>query len=95
MDTEAEVKRRIMLTQDDETGWWTAVDEETGVASQGETRHEALENLDEAVALYKGEIGEPIGTWEEEKEVLEDLGIDADEVKEAREENDELPEFMQ
>jgi predicted RNase H-like HicB family nuclease len=95
MSTEAEVRRKITLTQDDETDWWTAVDEETGVASQGETRHDALENLDEAVALYKGEIGEPIETWEEEKEVLEDLGIDPDEVKEAREENDELPEFMQ
>ncbi len=51
MSTEAEVRRKITLTQDDETDWWTAVDEETGVASQGETRHEALENLDEAVEL--------------------------------------------
>ena len=32
-------------------GWWSAVDEETGVASQGETRTEALDNLDEAVAV--------------------------------------------
>ncbi len=88
-----EVSRRITLTQEDD--WWVAKDEEIGVASQGRTRQEALENLDEAVALYKGEIGDPIETWEEEKEVLEDLGIDPDEVKEAREENDELPEFMQ
>ena len=51
MSTEAEVRRKITLTEDEETGWWTAVDEETGVASQGETRHEALENLDEAVEL--------------------------------------------
>ncbi|MDZ7688670.1 MAG: type II toxin-antitoxin system HicB family antitoxin [Halobacteriales archaeon] len=94
MSTEAETTRKITLTEDEETGWWTAVDEKTGVASQGETRVEALENLDEAVALYKGEIGEPIETWEEEKEVLKDLGIDPDEVKKSREENDELPEFM-
>lgn len=32
-------------------GWWSAVDQETGVASQGETRKKALDNLDEAVAL--------------------------------------------
>ena len=51
MSTEAEVRRKITLTQDNETDWWTAVDEETGVASQGPTRQEALENLDEAVEL--------------------------------------------
>jgi predicted RNase H-like HicB family nuclease len=44
-----EVKRRIMLTQED--GGWVARDEEVGVTSQGETRQEALENLDEAVEL--------------------------------------------
>ncbi|MCX2819972.1 type II toxin-antitoxin system HicB family antitoxin [Haladaptatus sp. F3-133] len=92
MSTEYEVDREIKLTQ--EGDWWVAKDEEEGVASQGETRVEALENLDEAVALHKGEIGDPIETWEEEKEVLEDLGIDPDEVKKSREENDELPEFM-
>lgn len=32
-------------------GGWSAIDEEVGVASQGETRREALENLDEAVEL--------------------------------------------
>lgn len=44
-----EVERRIMLTQED--GGWVARDEEVGVTSQGETRQEALENLDEAVEL--------------------------------------------
>jgi predicted RNase H-like HicB family nuclease len=44
--------REIRLIQEDD-GWWSAVDEETNVASQGETRQEALENLDEAVALTK------------------------------------------
>lgn len=42
--------RTITLSENDD-GWWTAVDEETGVASQGATRGEALDNLDEAVAL--------------------------------------------
>lgn len=86
--------RTITLTQADD-GWWVARDEETGVASQGETRQDALDNLDEAVALHKGEIGESIDTWDEEKKVLEDLGIDPDEVAQARDEHDGLPEFMQ
>lgn len=77
-----------------EDDWWIAKDLDTGVTTQGETRQEALSNLDEAVALYRGEIGKPIETWEQEREVLEDLGIDPDEVKTAREEQDELPEFM-
>jgi predicted RNase H-like HicB family nuclease len=51
MSTKHEVRRKITLTEDEETGLWSAVDEDEGVASQGETRHEALENLDEAVAL--------------------------------------------
>ena len=52
---------------------WVATDVETGVASQGETRTAALENLDEAVALHRGEIGRP-PTDEE----LRELGIDPD-----------------
>ena len=41
--------REIQLIEEDD-GWWSAIDEETGVASQGPTRGEALENLDEAIA---------------------------------------------
>ncbi|MFB6202463.1 MAG: type II toxin-antitoxin system HicB family antitoxin [Halorhabdus sp.] len=51
--------REISLIEND-SGRWSAIDEEIGVASQGESRQEALENLDEAVALHKGEIGEPV-----------------------------------
>jgi len=75
--------------------WWVATDIETGVASQGETREDALENLDEAVALYRGEASDAIETPEQERAALRDLGIDPDEVESAREENDELPGFMQ
>jgi predicted RNase H-like HicB family nuclease len=53
-------QRRITLTE--EGDWWVAKDEtvgEHGVASQGRTREEALENLDEAVALHEGEAGRP------------------------------------
>jgi len=42
--------REIRLIEEAD-GWWSAVDDETGVASQGPTRQEALKNLDEAVAL--------------------------------------------
>lgn len=42
--------REIRLIEEDDGGW-SAVDVETNVASQGETRQEALENLDEAVEL--------------------------------------------
>jgi predicted RNase H-like HicB family nuclease len=44
--------RTIRLTEEDK--WWVARDEEAGVTSQGRTRTEAIENLDEAVALYNG-----------------------------------------
>lgn len=84
---------QIRLVEED--GWWVATDLSTGVTSQGETREEALAMLDEAVALYNGEIGDSVDTPEEERAVLEDLGIDPDEVEASREENDELPPFMQ
>lgn len=42
--------REIRLIEEVEGGW-SAIDEEAGVASQGETRAEALANLDEAVEL--------------------------------------------
>lgn len=74
---------------------WVITDVETGVTTQGETREHALEMLDEAVALHKGEIGDPIETPEQEREALRDLGLDPAEIDAAREENDELPDFMQ
>lgn len=43
---------------ENEDGWWTASDEETGVASQGETREDALENLAEALRGSAGD-GDP------------------------------------
>jgi predicted RNase H-like HicB family nuclease len=59
----------LSLSEDGEI--WVAKDEDTGVASQGETREEALEMLDEAVALHKGEIGH-----EPTDEELREMGID-------------------
>lgn len=77
--------KEIRLKNNGNTDLWTAVDVETGVASQGETREAALENLDEAVEGYEG-AGRP-PTDEE----LRELGIDP-------EENDgsgELPDVLQ
>jgi len=82
--------RKITLIEEKEGGW-SAIDEELGVASCGDTRQEALEMLDEAVALHQGE-GEPI---DDEDAVLEELGLDPEEINAARDQHDELPEFMQ
>jgi predicted RNase H-like HicB family nuclease len=62
---------QISLSLGDRGDVWVARDEETGVASQGETREEALANLDEAVALYRGEIGREPTEGE-----LRELGVD-------------------
>jgi len=59
----------IRLWPDDDT--WIAKDVETGVTTQGPTQHEALVNLEEAVALYRGEIGRPPTDDE-----LKEFGID-------------------
>ncbi|MCU4800231.1 type II toxin-antitoxin system HicB family antitoxin [Halobacteria archaeon HArc-gm2] len=65
--------KEIRLTNEGDTDLWTAIDVETGVASQGETREKALENLDEAVAGYNGAGREPTDAE------LRELGIDPDE----------------
>ncbi|WP_135824704.1 type II toxin-antitoxin system HicB family antitoxin [Halorussus ruber] len=83
----------ITLTKEDD--WWVAKDTETGVASQGPTREKALENLDEALALHADKSGDSIDSWDEEREALEEMGIDPDEVADSREESSELPDFMQ
>lgn len=59
---------QIRLTQND--GWWVAKDMASGVTSQGRTREDALDNLDEAIAGYEGAGEEPTD------EELRELGID-------------------
>ena len=73
-DDTLKLEPTISLIENDD-GWWTARDEETGAVSQGETREDALDNLDEAVALHKGEIGRPVTD-----EDLRELGIDPEAV---------------
>ena len=74
----------ITLTLGESGELWVARDEETGVASQGPTRQDALENLDEAVAGYHG-AGEP-PTDEE----LRELGVAPDDNT-----SGELPDVLQ
>jgi len=50
---------------------WIAKDVETGVTTQGSSRTSALENLDDAVALRRGEAG-----CEPTDEELKEMGID-------------------
>ena len=73
---------------------WVITHAETGVTTQGDSREHALAMLDEALALHRGG-GESIDTPEQEREVLEAFGIDPDDIESAREDADELPEFMQ
>jgi hypothetical protein len=82
----SEEGQRIELIENP-SGRWTARDGETGVGSQGETREAALENLDEAVALYRGETGH-----EPTDEELRDLGVDPDV---ARSQGDTLPDVLE
>ncbi len=93
MSTGAGRPSEIVLTR--EGDGWVATEPESGVSSQGETREEALEMLDDAVAVHDGETGEPVESVDEEYRVLEELGIDSDEIERARAESDELPDFMQ
>jgi predicted RNase H-like HicB family nuclease len=80
---------RMKLSEDGEM--WIITDEDTGVTTQGETREHALKMLDEAAALHAGN-GEDVA---DEAALLEDLGLDPDEIEAAQAESEELPEFMQ
>jgi predicted RNase H-like HicB family nuclease len=46
----------VTITREDD--WFVARDEETGVASQGETRAAALANLSEALELHEQPVDE-------------------------------------
>ncbi|PSP49265.1 HicB family protein [Halobacteriales archaeon QH_7_69_31] len=63
--------REIRLIHEDDGGW-CAIDRESGIASEDETRNAALENLDEAVELTlearseTDEAPEPQAPWFDE-----------------------------
>ena len=65
-------QRRITLTENDD-GWWTAHEETVGLTTQGETRDDALDALDEVLAAVEGDAGRP-PTAEE----LREWGIDTE-----------------
>ena len=52
---------------------WIASHVDTGVTTQGESRTAALNNLDEALALHNGDLGQ-----EPTDEELHDLGIESE-----------------
>jgi predicted RNase H-like HicB family nuclease len=63
MSTEPNTSRNqpsveITLTRND-GGWWTARDETRGLTTQGETREEALSNLDSVVDAVENDAGHP------------------------------------
>ncbi len=68
----------------EDDGSITAKDKESGVASFGDTKAEALRMLAEALTLYEGG-GEPVTD-----EDLEEWGLDPDETG-----DEDLPDFMQ
>ncbi|WP_435147179.1 type II toxin-antitoxin system HicB family antitoxin [Halobaculum sp. P14] len=78
------------IVEDD--GSITARDLETGLARGGETKAEALSQLAEVLALHEGG-GEPIE--DPDAFLADEAGLDADDVQAARDEADELPDFLQ
>jgi len=87
--------RRIRFESARGAGGETAVDEDTGVASQGVTRAEAIEHLDEAAALDERAVEESIDSWDAEREVSLDFDIDSDAVQRPRERDADAPEWME
>lgn len=83
-DGDPDREDEIRMWREEDT--WVVTDVETGVTTQGETREEALEMIEEAVALHEGEIGH-----EPTDEELRELGIDPDDNTTG---DEELPEFM-
>jgi hypothetical protein len=78
--------REIRLLKNPD-GTWTARDLRVGVTAQGESRGEALDNLDAVVEAVDGDGGQP-PTDEE----IRALGVDP---QVARTQDDELPDVLQ
>lgn len=76
-------QRRITLTQNPD-GWWTAHEETVGLTTQGETRDDALDALDEVLEAVEGDAGRP-----PTKEELREANIDPE-----NETGGELPDIL-
>ena len=78
---------RITLTRNDD-GWWTARDETRGLTTQGETREEALSNLDDVIdAVEKDAARRPTD------EELRAAGIDPESNRQAG--SGDLPDVLE
>jgi predicted RNase H-like HicB family nuclease len=78
--------REIRLLKNPD-GQWTARDLRVGVTAQGESRSDALDNLDAVVEAIEGDGGRPPTDDE-----IRALGVDPDV---ARSQGDELPDSLQ
>jgi len=77
-------REEIRMWREDD--WWVITHVETGVRTKGDSREHALEMIDDAVALYRGEAGH-----EPTDEELRGLGIDPET---ARSQGGELPDIL-
>jgi len=77
-------REEIRMWREDD--WWVITHVETGVRTKGDSREHALEMIDDAVALYRGEAGH-----KPTDEELRELGIDPET---ARSQGGELPDIL-
>lgn len=82
-----EVRHKITLMQNDD-GWWTARDDTRELTTQGETRDEALANLDDVVDAVENDAGRP-----PTDEKLRETGIDPEHNRRAG--SGELPDVLE
>lgn len=88
VDADWPIEECIVLIRSKDEEMWSSHDVERGVASQGETRVEALEMLDEAVALHEREAGDPPTDAE-----FRELGLDPGEIPD--EPTGEIPPWLE
>ena len=85
--SESEAPDREIRLLKNPDGQWTARDLRVGVTAQGESRSDALDNLDSVVEAIEGDGGRPPTDDE-----IRALGVDPDV---ARSQGDELPDSLQ
>lgn len=79
-------EREIRLIKNPD-GQWTARDLRVGVTAQGESRDDALDNLDAVIEAVEGDGGRPPTDDE-----IRELGVDPEA---ARSQADDLPDVLQ
>lgn len=84
--TQADPTREIRLIKNSD-GNWTARDVGVAATAQGESRSDALDNLDAVVAAVDGD-----GSRQPTDDEISDLGVEPDV---ARTQSDELPDVLE